>query len=167
LALLNNQESTPMNDFMSHAVEQAKIAQNSGDLPFGAVVVCDNKIVGYGRCTDGTTGDVTDHAEINALRMACKTLDRNKLQDCEVYSTSEPCPMCASAIFQAKIPKIIMGVQRQDLLHLLRQRNIGITELAQDAGYEVHIEQGTHSAEILGLFAKVDRKKARQLHPSK
>ena len=158
------QTPTVGTDFMPDAVAQAKLAQAAGDLPFGAVVVCNNEVVGYGKCEDGTTGDVTDHAEMNALRMACQTLQRNRLEDCVVYSTSEPCPMCAAALFQAKIPRIIMAVSRQDVSHLLRPRAIGITQLAADSGYAVSLERGTCAEEMLALFSKVDKRSARQLH---
>src|SRR3989338_227175 len=93
--------------YMQIALEQAKFAKKLGDLPFGAVIVSNGQVVGKGKCENGTTGDVTDHAEMNALREACKTLKRNELKDCTIYCTNEPCPMCAAALFQAKIPRII------------------------------------------------------------
>lgn len=162
---MSNQDQTTnvTADFMSQAVEQAKLAQSNGDLPFGAVIVCNNEIVGYGKCEDGTVGDVTAHAEMNALRMACKKLKRNKLRDCVVYSTNEPCPMCASALFQAKIPRVIMALRRQDVSHLLRAREIGIEQLAADSGYDISLEDGTKSKEVLELFSKVKKDEAKQL----
>lgn len=155
------------NDWMFYAVKQAILAQKNGDLPFGAVIVCNNEIVGCGKCEDGTIGDVTDHAEMNALRMACKKLKRNKLKDCAIYTTNEPCPMCASALFQAKIPKVVMALRRQDLAHLLRDRKIGIEELAVDSGYEIFLEKGSYSKEVAYLFSKVEKSSAKQLHQTK
>ncbi len=137
---------------MRGALEQAKLAKKLGDLPFGAVIVLGSQIVGKGKCEDGTTGDVTEHAEINALRQACRTLKKNDLRDCTIYSTNEPCPMCASAIFQAKISKIIVGLTRNDLPQLLRQRKILMKDLAADSGYEINIETGVLKEEILEQF---------------
>jgi tRNA(adenine34) deaminase len=81
-------------EYMTEALNQAKKAKELGDLPFGTVIVCDGKIVGRGKCENGTVGDVTDHAEILALREACKTLGRNRLQDCTVYSV-----LCVQLLF--------------------------------------------------------------------
>lgn len=147
-------------DFMAEALKQAKFAQTNGDLPFGAVIVCNNEIVGYGKCEDGTTGDVTSHAEMNALRMACKNLNRNKLNDCTVFATNEPCPMCAAALFQAKIPRVVMALRRQELGNLLRSRKIGIKELAEDSGYQIALEKGEFSTEVFELFAQITKDKA-------
>jgi tRNA(Arg) A34 adenosine deaminase TadA len=120
-------------------------------------VVCNNEIVGAGKCEDGTTGDVTDHAEMIALRKACRTLSRNRLNDCTIYTTNEPCPMCAAAIFQAKIPHVVIGLTRDDVSHLLRPRKIRIQDLANDSGYEVKIETGVLKAEILAAFQDITR----------
>jgi tRNA(adenine34) deaminase len=142
---------------MREALEQAKLAKKLGDLPFGAVIVLGGQIVGKGKCEDGTTGDVTEHAEINALRQACKTLKTNDLRNCTIYSTNEPCPMCASAIFQAKISKIIIGLTRNDLPQLLRQRKILMRDLAIDSGYEINIETGVLKEEILEQFEDIKK----------
>lgn len=139
-------------DYMELALDQAKLAKKMGDLPFGAIVVCNGEVVGEGKCENGTTGDVTDHAEMNALRKACKKLGKNKLDDCIIYCTNEPCPMCAAAIFQAKIPKVIVGLTRDDLPNLLRPRKILMKNLAEDSGYPILIETGVMKKEVLELF---------------
>lgn len=139
-------------NYMKLALDQAKLAKKIGDLPFGAVIVCNNEIVGEGKCENGTIGDVTDHAEMNALRKACRKLGKNKLEDCIIYCTNEPCPMCAAAIFQAKIAKIIVGLTRDDLPNLLRPRKILMKNLAEDSGYPISIETGIMKKEILELF---------------
>ncbi len=139
-------------NYMKLALDQAKLAKKMGDLPFGAVIVCNNEIVGEGKCENGTIGDVTDHAEMNALRKACRKLGKNKLEDCIIYCTNEPCPMCAAAIFQAKIAKIIVGLTRDDLPNLLRPRKILMKNLAEDSGYPISIETGIMKKEILELF---------------
>ena len=139
-------------NYMELALDQAKLAKKMGDLPFGAVIVCNGKIVGEGKCENGTIGDVTDHAEMNALRKTCRKLGKNKLDDCTIYCTNEPCPMCAAAIFQAKIPKVIVGLTRDDLPKLLRPRKILMKNLAEDSGYPISIETGVMKKEILELF---------------
>ena len=145
-------------DFMLAAIDQAKKAKKVGDLPFGAVVVCNGKIIGSGKCENGTVGDVTDHAELLAIREACRTMKRNNLEDCCIYCTNEPCLMCAAGIFQAKIPHVIVGLKRDDLSHLLRPRNIRISHLAEDSGYKVQIETGIMRPEILKLFSDIVKK---------
>ncbi len=137
------------------AIDQAQLAKQHGDLPFGAVIVAGDVVVGRGRCLNGTTGDVTEHAEMNALRQSCRQLNRNDLNDCTIYCTNEPCPMCAAAIFQAKIPKVVVGLTRADLPLLLRPRKIHLQNLADDSGYEIEIQTGVLKAEILKLFEDI------------
>jgi tRNA(adenine34) deaminase len=151
---MNNIQDT---EYMQLAVEQAQQAKKQGDLPFGAVVVCGDTVIGQGKAEDGTVGDVTQHAEINALREACRTLGRNKLIDCTIYCTNEPCAMCAAAIFQAKIPRVVYGVTRQEVSHLLRVRTIGIHDLANDSGYPIALDSGTLKEAVLQLFSDIHR----------
>jgi tRNA(adenine34) deaminase len=143
--------------YMELALNQAKLAKKMGDLPFGAIIVCNNRMVGKGKCENGTTMDVTAHAEINALRQACKNLRRNKLNDCTIYCTNEPCPMCAAAIFQAKIPNLVIGLTREDLPNFLRPRKILMKDLANDSGYKISIETGVLKDKILEQFKGVKK----------
>lgn len=124
-------------ELMRAAIEEAKKAKDAGDLPFGAVIVRNNKIVGRGRVTNNSTGDVTDHAELLALRDACKNLKTNDLHDCVIYCTNEPCMMCAGGIFQANISNVIIGLSRDDLPKLLRPRKLRIDDLAKDSKHEI------------------------------
>jgi tRNA(adenine34) deaminase len=144
--------------FMSEAIQEAKRAKEAGDLPFGAVITSNGKIVGRAGCKNNTTGDVTDHAELLALREACRTLGKNELKECTIYCTNEPCPMCASALFQAKIAHVVVGLIREDLQDLLRPRNIRMKNLAQDSGFNVNIEMGVLKDQILELFADIKSK---------
>ncbi len=145
-------------EFMEAAIDEAKLAKTNGDLPFGAVVVQNDKIVGRGHAENNTVGDVTDHAELLAVRMACKTLGANDLKDCVIYCTNEPCFMCAAGIFQANIPKVIIGVSRADLPELLRPRKFGIDHLAEDSSYSIEIVRGILKDKVLALFADVKKK---------
>ena len=115
-------------DFMLLAIEQAKKAKETGDLPFGAVVVYKNNVIGSGKAEDKSTADVTAHAELNALREACRKLKTDNLEDCIIYCTNEPCVMCAAGIFQAGILRVVIGASRADLSHILRPRKLSIEQ---------------------------------------
>ena len=144
--------------FMQAAIEEAKKAKITGDLPFGAVVVHNNQIVGRGRAMDNTIGDVTDHAELIAIREACRNFHKNNLDDCVIYCTNEPCIMCAAGIFQANISTVYIGLSRDDLAHLLRPRQIRIDDLARDSSHEIKITRGILKDEILELFKDIKKK---------
>jgi tRNA(Arg) A34 adenosine deaminase TadA len=82
--------------------------------PFGCVVVREGKVVGRGNNQVTSTCDPTAHAEIVAIREACRALGTFNLSDCEIYASCEPCPMCLSAIYWARIPEAYFGNSRQD-----------------------------------------------------
>jgi len=91
----------------------SKMRANCGG-PFGAVVVCKGKIVGRGWNQVTSTNDPTAHAEVSAIRDACKKLKTFQLDDCELYTSCEPCPMCLSAIYWARFKKVYYGNTRKD-----------------------------------------------------
>lgn len=95
--------------FMRIALEEAVLAGKVGDVPVGAVVVCDGEIVSRARNEREVAQDPTAHAEVIALSAASKKLGRWRLTDCTIYVTKEPCPMCAGAIFQARIGRLVYG----------------------------------------------------------
>ncbi len=94
---------------MSKALELAKQAENQGEVPVGAVVVLDNKIVGEGFNQSISTLDPSAHAEIIALRNAARSLKNYRLINCELYVTIEPCAMCAGAMLQSRIKNLFFG----------------------------------------------------------
>ncbi len=98
-----------VNEFMNVALEEAKQAEKEEEIPVGAVVVCNGKIVARAHNMREQLNDPTAHAEILAIREAAKKLNDWRLEQCEIYVTLEPCPMCASAILLARIPKIYFG----------------------------------------------------------
>ena len=102
------------NKFMTRAIELSIKSVNSGTGPFGAVIVKDDKIISEGFNTVTLSNDPTSHAEIVAIRKACKILNNFSLKECELYSTCEPCPMCLSAIYWARIEKIYYANTRKD-----------------------------------------------------
>ena len=102
------------NKFMKQAIELSIKSVNSGTGPFGAVIVKNDKIISEGFNTVTLTNDPTSHAEIVAIRMACKSLVNFSLEECDLYTTCEPCPMCLSAIYWARINKIYYANTRSD-----------------------------------------------------
>jgi len=102
------------NKFMMRAVDLSMESVDKDTGPFGAVVVKDNKIISEGFNTVTLVKDPTTHAEIVAIRSACKVLNNFSLKGCELYTTCEPCPMCLSAIYWARIDKIYYANTRDD-----------------------------------------------------
>ncbi len=101
--------------FMHAAIGLANDGLNAGrGGPFGCVVVRRGEIVGRGNNRVTSTNDPTAHAEVTAIRDACASLKTFQLTDCELYTSCEPCPMCLSAIYWARIPTVYYGNTRQD-----------------------------------------------------
>lgn len=95
--------------YMKAAIRQAKKAQALGEVPIGCVIVYEDKIIGRGYNRRIVDKNVLSHAEIIAIKKACKKMGDWRLEGCTMYVTLEPCPMCAGAIVQARIPKVIIG----------------------------------------------------------
>ena len=101
-------------EFMKRAIELSIESVNKGGGPFGCVIVKGRKIVSEGSNKVTSTNDPTAHGEIVAIREACKKLNNFNLNGYELYSTCEPCPMCLSAIYWARIDKIYYANTRKD-----------------------------------------------------
>jgi len=113
-----------MNEYyMKLAIQQAKKAYKYEEVPVGAVIVKNNKIIAKAYNKKEKTKNVAKHAEIIAISKACKKLKNWRLDDCEIYVTMEPCMMCCGAIEQSRIKKIIYGVKNE---------NYGSTELLKN-----------------------------------
>ena len=95
--------------FMDEALREAMLAEEAGDVPVGAVVVIDDRIVGRGRNRRVVNRDPLAHAEVEALRDAAATLDNWRLDGATMYVSLEPCPMCAGALVQARIARLVYG----------------------------------------------------------
>tara|TARA_B100000745_G_scaffold180388_1_gene118141 strand:+ start:136 stop:600 length:465 start_codon:yes stop_codon:yes gene_type:complete len=102
------------NKFMQRAIELSIESINSGGGPFGSVIVKDNKIISEGMNRVTVNNDPTAHGEIVAIRLATKSLNNFNLKGCELYSSTEPCPMCLSAIYWARIDKVYYANTRND-----------------------------------------------------
>jgi tRNA(adenine34) deaminase len=96
-------------DFMKEAYKQAVYAYERGEIPIGAVIVCNNKIIARSHNQTEELKDVTAHAEMVALTMAANYIGGKYLNDCDLYVTVEPCLMCAGALFWAQFRKVIYG----------------------------------------------------------
>lgn len=108
---MNSEILRPHNDelWMEEALHAAKRALEAGEVPVGAIVVCDGRIVGRGWNRNISENDPTAHAEIIALREAGAGLGNHRLIDCELFATIEPCPMCAGALVHARVRRLVYG----------------------------------------------------------
>ncbi len=95
--------------FMKEALKEAKKAYKKDETPVGAVIVKDGKVIARGHNEKELKNDPTLHAEISAIRKACKKLNSWRLNDCDMYVTLEPCAMCAGAIIQARVGRLFIG----------------------------------------------------------
>lgn len=95
--------------FMREAMRQAQKAAALGDVPIGCVIVFRGKIIARGYNRRNADKSVLSHAEIISIKKACKKIGDWRLEDCTMYVTLEPCPMCAGAIVQARIPRVVIG----------------------------------------------------------
>lgn len=96
--------------FMKQALKEAEKAYRKGEVPIGAVIVKDGKIISRGHNLKEIKKDTTKHAEIIAIEKASKKIDAWRLEDCDIYVTMEPCPMCMGAIINSRIRKIYYGI---------------------------------------------------------
>ncbi|RED50547.1 tRNA(adenine34) deaminase [Seonamhaeicola aphaedonensis] len=97
--------------FMRKALQEAEIAFEKGEIPVGAVIVIDNKIIARGYNLTETLNDVTAHAEMQAITAAANFLGGKYLKNCTLYVTLEPCQMCAGALYWSQISKIVYGAR--------------------------------------------------------
>jgi tRNA(adenine34) deaminase len=95
--------------FMKQALLEAQIAYDKGEVPVGAVVVCNNRIIARAHNLTETLNDVTAHAEMQAITAAANVLGGKYLIDCSLYVTVEPCPMCAGALGWAQVSRLVYG----------------------------------------------------------
>ena len=118
--------------FMREAIRlsREKMRANQGG-PFGAIVVRDGKIIGRGWNRVTATNDPTAHAEMTAIRQACKKLRRFHLEDCALYTSCEPCPMCLGAVYWARLGEIFYANTRKDAAGIEFDDNMIYTEICR------------------------------------
>jgi tRNA(adenine34) deaminase len=152
----NDQQSTMGSDelWMEEALRAAQRALEAGEVPVGAVVVCDGKIIARGWNRNITDSDPTAHAEIIALREAGAILGNHRLSQCDLFATIEPCPMCAGALVHARINRLVYGADDpkagavQSVMQLLNHPQLN---------HKVKVRRGVlagRSAELLQSFFK-------------
>src|SRR5262245_47597876 len=107
--------STDHAKFMALAIEESRKGLRAGERPFGAVVVRGDEILAQNYSVVVSAGDPTSHAEILAVRAAMRHLKTTSLKGCTLYASCEPCPMCAGALFAARIERLVVGVSSQTL----------------------------------------------------
>lgn len=95
--------------YMDLAIVRAKHAAEDGEVPVGAVIVRNGEVIASGRNRREKTHNATAHAEIEAIQKACEAIGDWRLDDCEMYVTLEPCPMCSGAIINSRIKTVIFG----------------------------------------------------------
>lgn len=97
--------------YMNYALNLARLSADEGEVPVGAIVVCNGEIVGEGRNKRETVKNALHHAEIEAINQACSKLGGWRLWHCDMYVTLEPCPMCAGAIINSRIKNVYFGAK--------------------------------------------------------
>lgn len=152
-------------DFMQLAIAKAREGMAQGQTPFGACIVRDGRVVACEHNAVWALTDSTAHAEVQAIRVACRTLGTVDLSGCTIYSTCEPCPMCFGAIHWAKISTIVFGTSIADA------KAVGFSELTipnetlkREGGSPVAIVPGFQREECLALFKEFAARPDRRIY---
>ncbi len=136
-------------DFMRLAIAEAKKA----DAPYGAVIVKEREVVAVGYNTVKRDKDPSAHAEINVIRSLTAKLQNNSLEGHSIYTTGEPCPMCATACVWAGISEIIYGASIQDLISINQsQIEISCEEIIAKSFRKIKVKKGVLREECVELF---------------
>ena len=139
--------------FMRLAIAKAMEGVEAAGSPFGACIVKDGEVVTCAHNVVWQTTDITAHAEVHAIREACSELGTIDLQGCAVYTTTEPCPMCFSAIHWAHCDRIVFGTSIADAQATgFRELTISNEQMKSLGGSDVVIEGGFLRKECLALF---------------
>lgn len=154
----HSEEKLSAQPFMRAAIQSAEIGIHGGEGgPFGACIVKNGKVVVSAHNQVLKNQDPTCHAEIQALRAAAKTLKRFDLSDCEIYSTTEPCPMCFSAIHWARISKLYYGTTIADVAKRgFNELAVSNNLLKKIGKLKIEIRKGFERKACLDLLKKWD-----------
>jgi len=146
-------------DWLRHAFTIARQAREIGNHPFGAVLIGpQNELLLEGENTVTTDNDITAHAEMNLVRMASADYDVHSLALCTLYASTEPCPMCAGAIFWSGIGRVVYGVSEGGLYQLV---GVDSSEVLQLSCREV-LSHGVRQVEVLGPMLEEEGLKVHQ-----
>ena len=149
-----------MNDqFMAEAIRLSRIKMrtNCGG-PFGAVIVRQGKIIARGWNQVTSTNDPTAHAEVMAIRAACRKLGTFELTGCELYASCEPCPMCLAAIYWARLDKVYFGATRRDAARIDFDDALIYREIPKPPSRRLIPAQNLLRSEAVKVFAEWNRK---------
>ena len=144
-------------EFMKYALSLAEKSAEEGEVPVGAIVVCDGEIVGVGRNRREVVKNALHHAEIEAINNACQKLGGWRLWKCDLYVTLEPCPMCAGAIINSRIRNVYFGAKDEKNGAVVSAAQLFDMNFTHKPLYEGGI-MGEECAEILSSFFRKLRK---------
>ena len=144
-----------MSKFMEEAIKEAKKAALEEEVPIGAVIVLNGKIISRGRNCRQKSQNAIKHAEIVAIEKACKKLGSWRLEDAEIYVTLEPCPMCAGAIANARIKKLVFACHEKTAEDGLCKAILTSDRLNHKV--EMELEENEEAAKMLTNFFKKKR----------
>lgn len=145
--------------FMQEAIKQAKLAFKKNEVPVGAIIVKDGKIIAKAHNLKEAKKNSLFHAEILAINKACKRLKNNRLKDCEMYITLEPCIMCAGAIVMSRIKKIYIGASDEKYGAIYSKSKVLELESNHKVEYEKDILKEECSSLIKEFFNKLRKNK--------
>lgn len=145
-------------NFLDEALAEARLARDEGEVPVGAVIVQNGKIIARGRNQKETKQNCILHAEIVAIQEACNALKSWRLIDCDLYVTLEPCPMCLGALQQARVRKVFYGAEDAKGGAISLGLNLN-HDLRLNHRFDVEHTENKSCGEILTLFFKDKRKK--------
>ena len=148
-----------MNMFMEIALKEAKKANKKDEVPIGAVIVKDNKVIAKGYNKREKSKNAINHAEIVAIKRACRKLKDWRLENCEMYVTLKPCPMCAGAISNARIKRVYFGAEETNNKDNLCEQIFSSTRLNHKVELVKLEEYSSICSEILSSFFKNHRQK--------
>ena len=150
--------------YMKEAIRQARKAAAIGDVPIGCVIVSDDRIIARGYNKRNKNGTVLAHAELLAMSKACRKTGDWRLEECTMYVTLEPCQMCAGAIVQARIPRVVIGSMNPkagcagSVLNLLEMKEFN---------HQVQVTRGVLEEECSGMLSDFFRELRKKQKESK
>ena len=145
--------------FMEIALKEAKKANKKDEVPIGAVIVKDNKVIAKGYNKREKSKNAINHAEIVAIKRACRKLKDWRLENCEMYVTLKPCPMCAGAISNARIKRVYFGAEETNNKDNLCEQIFSSTRLNHKVELIKLEEYSSICSELLSSFFKNHRQK--------